>query len=446
MLSTWKRIVASVAMLLAITAAIFAGDRVTLTDGRVVEGTIVQEVDGSVWIKVKEGSREREEFFPAAQVEKIERDAAGGAADDPNEAPKAPGKPSVGDKPKASVPAGTPDEAGGAMTPTDPAEPASNVRRIAVITLGEGGGKDMVGVYMVAEVLKRAIPELEKERVTDVVFRVNSGGGMLLEIQKLSDVIHEEYRPRFRVVGWIESAISAAAMTAHCIPELFFMSSGNYGACTGWFGALQAVEGRDLEEVLFMMERISARGGYDTKIMRAMQIEVPLSATISPTGDVTWYENEEGEIIVNRTGKILTFTADQALQLGFSKGTADTLDELVKMMGYTEYEIVGAKRPNVAYPVSRAEEMQRRFRSQVAEDQKRTNEYFLTYQESVSRAQGLPREDRPKFVGKARQALDQIKRMVKNNENFALLIFNMLPEQFPQWVAEREKELRDLLR
>ncbi len=438
MMTMWKRGLAAIVMVLVAAATIFAGDRVTLKDGTVVDGTIVQEIDGSVWINVKDGSREREQFYTSVQVEKIERNVEAEGAGTPKPETK------PGEKPSASAPAASKGADEG--KPADPAVPASNVRRIAVITLGEGGDKDMVGVYMVADVLKRAIPELEKERVTDVVFRVNSGGGMLLEIQKLSDVIHEEYKPRFRVVGWIESAISAAAMTAHCMPEIFFMSKGNYGACTGWFGALQAVEGRDLEEVLYMMERISARGGYDPKIMRAMQIEEPLSATISATGDVTWYQNEEGEIIVNRKGKILTFTADQAKQLGFSKGTADSIDELAKLMGYTEYEVVGAKKPNVAYPVSRAEEMQRRFRSQVAEDQKRTNEYFLTYQESVSRARALPREERPKFVGKARQALEQIKRMVKNNPNFALLMFNLLPEQFPEWVAEREKELRDLLR
>src|SRR5690606_34230378 len=142
------------------------------------------------------------------------------------------------------------------------------VPRIAVISLGEGGDKDMVGLFMTAEALKRAIPLLEKDNVTDVVFRIQSGGGALLEIQKLSDVIHNEFKPRFRVVAWIKSAISAAAMTAHCIEDIYFTSDGNYGACTGWYGQLTAVKGRDLEEVLYMMEKISARGKHDPKIMR----------------------------------------------------------------------------------------------------------------------------------------------------------------------------------
>ena len=44
----------------------------------------------------------------------------------------------------------------------------------------------------------------------------NSQGTMnqLLEIQKLSDVIYNEYRKNFRTVAWIDYAISAAAMTS----------------------------------------------------------------------------------------------------------------------------------------------------------------------------------------------------------------------------------------
>ncbi len=443
------RLLASLALAAGVlfsAASAWAIDRVTLKDGRVFEGTIVEVVDGSVWIKVKGDGREREEYFAAAQVEKVERDlpdAAPGEADNPT--PAAPGKVDPTAKPTTPT---TPTAASGEAGKEAKKDPAikPGVPRIAVITLGEGGDKDMVGIYMVSSVLKEAIPMLEAEKVTDVVFRINSGGGMLLEIQKLSDVIHNEFKPRFRTVAWIESAISAAAMTGHCIEEIYFMTKGNYGACTGWFGALQAVEGRDLEDVLYMMEKISARGKYDPKIMRAMQIEEPLSASFTDNGDVVWEQTENGQYLLNAKGKILTFTAEQALQFKFSKGTADTIDELARLMGYKEFDVVGVTRPGVAYSISKAEDRQRRFRDQVAEDQKRTNEYFLTYQESIARARALPKEERGKFVGKARGALEQIKRMVRNNPNFALLILNTFPEKFPEWVAQREQELRDLLR
>ncbi len=408
----------------------WAGDKIYLKDGTVVEGEIKQELDGYVWVLTKIGGVETEVIYKPDQIDRIERDADQQA-------------PPAEETPKARSTPGS--------------EPASKPRRdhvvrAAVLSLGDHrAGKDMVGVYMTADSLRRAIPLLEKELGSDgsgiLVLRISSGGGMLLEIQKLSDVIEYELKPRFRVVGWIDSAISAAAMTAHAIEELYFTSDGHYGACTGWFGQLNAVKGRDLEEVLYMMEKISARGGYDPKIMRSMQINEPLSCSIDEFGNVTWYQTEDGgEFLVNPGDEILTFTSDQAEKFKFSKGTADTIDELARAMGVPEVEWVGEYVQGIPYPVCEAEKMMRQFRDQVAEDEARTREYFDRYNTSIAAAQSTPREERGKFVNRARQALRLIERMVANNPNFSLLVFNRTYEEFQEWVREQERLLRDLMR
>src|ERR1041384_4869288 len=137
----------------------------------------------------------------------------------------------------------------------------TGVPRAAVISLGDHD-KEMVGQFITADSLDRCIPLLEKEHIDIVAIRINSGGGALLEIQKLSDEIEFKFKPKFRTVAWIEHAISAAAMTAHCMEEIYLMPGASYGACTGWYGQLTAVKGRDLQEVLYMMEKISARGKH----------------------------------------------------------------------------------------------------------------------------------------------------------------------------------------
>lgn len=419
-----KGILLMLALLVGMTFAAgraAAQDKIHLKDGRVLEGSVVREVEGYIWFKTTIGTIEHTDIFRPDQVSKIERNAASTTTAE--------------DTTKAAAPASKPAETKAKHT---------GAPRIAVISLGESGGKDMVGIYMTADVLERAIPMLEEEGVTDVVFRINSGGGALLEIQKLSDIIHNEYKPRFRVVAWIESAISAAAMTAHCMEEIYFMSKGNYGACTGWRGALEAVKGRQLEEVLYMMEKISARGKHDPKIMRAMQIMEPLSCTIDENGEVHWYQNLDGQYIVNRDDRILTFNAQDALKYKFGKGIADTYEELGKAMGYSEVEWVGKKVPGIPYPVCRAEELQRKFRATTHDDEKRTQQYFVQYGQAIELARGSPPEDRGKFVAKARQALNQIRRMVKNNPAFMLFVFSMLPEQFEAWLDQQEEILREL--
>ncbi|KAA0217218.1 MAG: hypothetical protein DYG94_01740 [Leptolyngbya sp. PLA3] len=417
----WTRFITLfAAIVLAVSAAVSGADTVVLKDGTKVEGVIERELEGSVWIKTSIGGIETVQFILAENIAKIDRTA----------------KPAEEAKPAPNA------------ASSDPKPRRAGVPRGVVISL-EG----TVGIQMAAKTLEDMIPILEKEIGNDgtgiVVFKINSGGGLLLEIQKLSDVIHLKYKPKFRTVSWIESAISAAAMTSHCIEEIYFLPEGNYGACTGWFGALQAVSGEGLEEVLFMMEKISARGGYAPEIMRAMQINEPLSCTIDEqTGKVTWYQKEEGEYLVNKGESILTFTAPQALKYGFSKGTAKDLEELTRALGYQEIDWVGEVRPGFIYPVSKSEDFMLSYRKKVTDDEARTNEYFGNYQQAFAAAAGTQDPElRARFVGRARKHLRSIESMVRNNPNFALLRWGMeLKDWERDWLKVQQEELAKLLR
>lgn len=413
----------------AVSAAWMGSDKVTLKDGKVYEGKITKEYEGYVWITVTTGGVEREEFLAPGDIAKIERDAQSTPA--PEEAKK-------------------PETADASAAPRK-----SGVPRIAILTL-EGE----VGMLMAAKPLEDAIEDLKKEGVTDVVLKINSGGGFGSEVQKLSDVIHLKYKKEFRTVAWIESAISAAAMSAHCIEEIYFMPNGNYGACTGWRGALEAVKGRGLEQFLHMMQKISARGNHDPAIMRAMQITSDeqdlsnlqisppaggLSASIDANGDVHWYQDAtSGKFVLNPKGeiKILTFNAPEAEKFKFSRGTAATKEQLAKLMGYTEVEWVGKDKPGSLWPVSRAEERQQKWRDEVREAQGRFQEYVTKYQLAVQNAQGsADKRSRGAFVNRARQALDILKSTARKHPNF-VQFYGLTPE----WFDEQEQLLRRLMR
>lgn len=417
--------------LAAITAVCVAtpsalADKVTLKDGRVFEGQIVREEFGYVWIKTTVAGVPREEMFS------VDRDVASLERDSATPAPAA----------AAATPA-DPEEAEETLLPKKPGE----VRGV-VLTLGDRAN-NMVGVYMVANVLEEVIPMLEKEIGTDhtgvVVMRITSGGGYGMEVQKISDAVHNEFKKRWRTVAWIETAISAAAMSAHCFEEIYFTTNGNYGACTGFYGSLdRPVEGLELEESLAQMERISSRGGYDTLIMRAMQIQQPLSATVLPTGEVKWYgDATSGDIVVNRTGEILTFDHVLADKVKFSRGTADTLEELTTLLGYKEINWVGKKVPGVAWPISRAEKRQMDFRKQVKNDEDNLNSWYNLYQTNLGVAQGMPPAQRGPWLGKARSFLDKIKNMIRNNPAFARNLFGGRKE-FQEWLKEQERIIAEL--
>lgn len=358
---------------------------------------------------------------------------------------------------KAETPAGQPEKKNSLE---ERAKDGKN--RAAVITFGDEKYGHMVGIYATADSFHNCIKLLEEEKVDTVVVRFKSGGGMLLEIQKLSDVFHNEYKKKFRLVAWIDSAISAAAMSAHCFEEIYFTPQGNYGACTGFSGRLNAMKGPGLEQVLIMMEKISARGNYPKEIMRAMQIsseeEESASLRIQPpwgalsctvnkdTGEVKYFQDAtSGQIVLNPKGgvHILTFNSEQAAQVKFSKGTASNLDELAKAMGLTEVEWVGKKDKEYIWPVCKAEQYMLDFRKRTKTDESDFRRYVNNINTNLGLAQQANQTERAKFIGQVRQWLNQVKTMVKNNPNWILLNWGG-EDEYQQWVEQIERAIRDL--
>lgn len=417
--------------------------KITLKDGSVVEGEIVREAEGIVWLKITSGGSEETRIITPAEITKIVR---GSTAADAKSSEPAKKTDLPLDQPKTAPAATSATPSTSKTQEPEARKPHSGAPRAAILTLGEGGDKDMVGVYVMAKPLLDAIPALKAEGVDIVVFRINSGGGALLEIQKLSDAIYNEYRKNFRTVAWIDYAISAAAMTSHALEEIYMTPEGAYGACTGWSGDLVAIKERGLEEVLVQMEKISTRGNHDPRIMRAMQIMEPLSATVSPQGDVTFYQDDtSGDILLNPKGRVLTFNSQTAAKVRFSTGTAGTLDELAKAMQLPEVEWVGVKKPGYMWPICKAEQMQMDFRDKTARDEQQFGEYVQILNAALQMGQSGSEDVKAKLAGKAREMMNKIVAAVNNNPNMALFKFNIMPDNFrEEWVEPTEKKIKEL--
>lgn len=401
--------------------------KITLKDGRVLEGEIVREIDGNVWLKHSIKGVVTTDFFTASDIKSIDRGGAPAA-----DAAKA--------DPIKETPAAV-------ETPRRPGVP-----RGIVLSCGDRESGDMVGVFITVHAFEQVMPMLERDLGKDgsgiLVLRISSGGGYQFEMLKLAKYIHTQLKSKFRTVLWVDSAISAAAMMGHSCEEIYFTPQGNFGACTSWHGDLVASKDMDLEKILYEMEKISELGHHDIRIMRSMQIQEPLSASVDENGQITFFQDAtSGQFVVNRPGEILTLNADTAAKIKFSKGTASTLEELTKLMGYQEVDWVGKQVAGKPYPISKAEEWMLKYRKQVKEDEEQARAYQINYQQAVQAAQGAQgREARAPFVGRARVALGKIKEMVRNNPNMAISVFNAPPEEFWKWIEEQERLLRDLMR
>jgi hypothetical protein len=173
-----------------------------------------------------------------------------------------------------------------------------------------------------------------------IVLKINSGGGISWTWSDIKDLIFI-IRENHRVIAWIESAISAAAMTAICCDEMYFTELGECGSCTGWSGSPNnPVSMRKQNDSIHEMEKVLARSSRTPYLAAPMVLSGKwLSYDKDPiTGDFTYYYTDEGEFPVS-SGDGLTLAAKQALDAGLSDGIANTEEELLALLHLEDAEI-----------------------------------------------------------------------------------------------------------
>jgi hypothetical protein len=176
-----------------------------------------------------------------------------------------------------------------------------------------------------------------------IVMEIESPGGLVTEIYRISETIRE-VRKRHRLVAWIKEAISAAACTAlHC-DEIYFQTVGALGASTMIRGA-DSVKGKSLEQFMRDIGEVVESNGRPAFLFYAMvEADRILTYTKDPlTGKVTFHDRITGlpgEVVLSDAKDNLVFNASNALDCGLSKGTADTPEQLAKLLGLPEwYEV-----------------------------------------------------------------------------------------------------------
>lgn len=227
-----------------------------------------------------------------------------------------------------------------AETGASPKEVKSSGKKQVFVLPLEG----MVGVQLRAKEMQ-ALREIADEHGNGqiIILKINSNGGLVLETEAIQKALLG-IRENHRLVAWIEKAISGGAFTAFYAQEIYFMKTGALGSITMISGGSPS---KWIEEKAQDWEDGVARtceiGGYSPYLGRAMvHYEDLLSYDRDPeTGKVTFYPTLEGEFVLSDANENLCLNASNALACGFSKGTADTLDELLEEMGLQkgQYEI-----------------------------------------------------------------------------------------------------------
>jgi hypothetical protein len=208
---------------------------------------------------------------------------------------------------------------------TDPDQPG-----VIVLPL-----KKMVGPYFRHQEMEKVAEEADKFGSGQIiVLIIDSGGGSVVEMEKIHRTL-TEIKKRHRLVAWIKQAISAACATAMHCDEIYFMTEGTAGAMTAFNSATgQSWQDEELEEWMRRAGDWMEQGGRSRYIAEAM-IHAPILLSYDrdeETGKVTFYNDLSGEFDLSGEEENLVFNASNALHCGFSDGTADTEEDLAKLL------------------------------------------------------------------------------------------------------------------
>ena len=226
-------------------------------------------------------------------------------------------------------------------TPSSPTSKATDAAKLGAgekdtrrqVFILELGG--MVGVGLRHNEMEAIEKEADKFGPGQIiVIRINSGGGLVTEGDEIADTLIR-MRDKHRVVAWIEEAISGAAFTAMHCREIYFLKTGTLGSITMLdSGSGKSAEGKALEAWIQRVGEVSEGAGRNGQVGRCM-VYSPLvvSYTKDPkSGKVTFFDNANGEVMLSNDQENLTFNENNALDCGFSQGTADNQEELFKIM------------------------------------------------------------------------------------------------------------------
>ncbi len=158
-----------------------------------------------------------------------------------------------------------------------------------------------------------------------VLIHMNTYGGLVESADSLRTRIMQSQIP---VIVFIDNnAASAGALISIATDRIYMRPGGNIGAATVVDQTGEEVPDKFQSYMRSMMRSTAEAKGRDPEIAQAM---------VDPSIEV------EG---VSEAGKVLTFTASEAMRWGFAEGMAENIAEVLELIGIEDYEIIEQQLP-----------------------------------------------------------------------------------------------------
>jgi len=197
---------------------------------------------------------------------------------------------------------------------------------------------------------KRAIAEAVAKKPDLIVFEVNTFGGRLDAAFDIVDTITALKIPTVALVQ--KKAISAGALIALSSDKLYMLPNTTIGDCAPIVqssdGQPQIVGEKIQSPLRAKFRNLAERNGHprllseafvspDLGVIELSNKDTVIYLNVAEYSDMPEDEQKKwNKKILVRAGELLTMTNEEALQLKFSKGTSENIEEFKKELGITK--------------------------------------------------------------------------------------------------------------
>ncbi len=360
---TWASVL--VMLTIAFAAQSLWADTLTKKDGTVYEGKLIKKTATQYVFEVwKSGGKMKYEItVPASEVESLKEGEVKVTK---------PTKPEKTVPPKEEEKKKEEDNSELAGLPEEPKAP--EIEQYEGPTYYPIPLNGVVGQKFVARILEKSLEDAVKRKPTVVVLIIDSPGGHISEVDKLFDVICK-YKKQLRIVVYVKNeALSAAAITALAVNEIYMKTGTQIGAATS-YGIGEDRLPKDVAEKFQSVWRAKARsaaeaGGHSPLIAEAMIDKEMELYVIEENGKKVVKEGQpmDGAAAVTKKGKLLTITDKEAEACGLSLGSVEDINDLGKKLGYENWtECQGLGVPLAEYWEKTIDEVEKKFKGYVDE-------------------------------------------------------------------------------
>jgi len=178
--------------------------------------------------------------------------------------------------------------------------------------------KDEIGPPIWRE-MQKAFADAEEWGADLILLHMNTYGGMVLHADSMRTRILNSDIPVWVFID--NNAASAGALISIACDSIFMRKGANIGAAT-----VVNQEGSQMPDKYQSYMRATMRATAEAKGRNPDIAQAMVDASIAVDG-------------VSDSGKVLTFTASEAMRHGFCEGMAENVKEVLAMNGITDYEM-----------------------------------------------------------------------------------------------------------